>query len=144
LGLATALRWLADGFRARSDIRLHVTVPERMDRLPAELELALFRVAQEALTNVYRHSGARSAEIRLNSDAETVTLCVSDTGHGQTDGVSGTGVGLAAMRERMQQVGGEPHVVSNAAGTSVTARRRPDGESGTREALRPSPPPATE
>ena len=124
MGLATALRWLADGFRERSDIRLHVMVPDRMERLPAELELALFRVAQEALTNVHRHSGARSAEIRLYSDAESVTLCVSDTGRGMSG--AGAGVGLAAMRERMQQVGGEFTVTSVDGGTSVCASRRLD------------------
>ena len=127
LGLATALRWLADGFRARSDIALHVTVPDRLDRLPSELELALFRVAQEALTNVYRHSGARSAELRLSSDAESVSLCISDTGHGLGASATGSGVGLAAMRERMQQVGGELELVSSHSGTSLTARRRLDG-----------------
>jgi signal transduction histidine kinase len=137
LGLATALRWLADGFRARSDIQLHLVVPERMDRLPAEIELALFRVAQEALTNVYRHSGARSAEMRLNSDAETVTLCISDTGHGLGAGAVGAGVGLAAMRERMQQIGGELGLISGITGTSITARRRLDSASGSHETLRP-------
>jgi signal transduction histidine kinase len=138
LGLAMASRWLADGFRARSEIQLHIVVPDRMERLPAELELVLFRVAQEALTNGYRHSGARSAEMRLSADAETVTLCVSDTGQGLGAGAVGAGVGLAAMRERMQQVGGELNVISDSAGTSITARRRLDAAGMTREALQPA------
>jgi signal transduction histidine kinase len=132
LGLATALEWLADGFRERSKIELQVTVPARMERLPDEVELALFRVAQEALSNVYRHSDARSASITLSCDAELIALQISDTGKGFDTSSSGTqavllpgevrhGVGLAGMRERMQQIGGEFEVRSDLHGTTVRA-----------------------
>jgi len=127
LGLATALRWLADGFRERSDIQLHVAIADEPMRLPEAAELALFRVAQEALTNVHRHSGARSAEIRLSRDAESVSLCISDSGHGMPDDASASGgtpafgVGLAAMRERMCEIGGELQLRSDTTGTVVAA-----------------------
>ncbi|HTP40744.1 MAG TPA: sensor histidine kinase [Steroidobacteraceae bacterium] len=135
LGLATALEWLADGFRERSQIALSIAVPAQMDRLPDEVELALFRVAQEALSNVYRHSEAKSAAITLSCDAETIALQISDTGKGFDLTGSGSravlspgqvrhGVGLAGMRERMQQIGGELEVHSGMGGTTVTATLR--------------------
>jgi signal transduction histidine kinase len=147
LGLATALRWLADGFRVRSDIQLHVAVPEGGARLSAEAELALFRVAQEALTNVHRHSEARSAEIRLSRDAEHVTLCVSDTGQGfraadggappaTADGNPQFGVGLTGMRERLRELGGELRICSAGSGTTVTAVLPADPDAGRPEATR--------
>jgi signal transduction histidine kinase len=130
LGLATALRWLADGFRKRSEIQLHLVVADGVQRLPADVELVLFRVAQEALTNVYRHSGARSAEMRLSRDAETVTLYVADSGKGFGPLAPGAamdgsderfGVGLTGMRERLREIGGQLIIRSDSAGTSVRA-----------------------
>ena len=137
LGLATALRWLVDGFRKRSNIQLDALIPESLERLPQDIELILFRVAQEALTNVYRHSGARSAELRLSRDAESVTLSVADTGHGfgaytahatLDQGDPRFGVGLTGMRERVREVGGTLTIHSDATGTIVTASLPvPDG-----------------
>jgi PAS domain S-box-containing protein len=130
IGLLSALRWLADGLRQRSGIKTELQLPETMDRLPPEHELAIFRVAQEALTNVHRHSKSPSVTIRLFEQEDAVILEVEDAGHGILVGgsagtvadVTALGVGLAGMRERMRQLGGAMSVRSNALGTSVQAK----------------------
>jgi two-component system NarL family sensor kinase len=130
IGLLSALRWLADGLRHRSGIKIDLELPESMDRLPPEHELAIFRVAQEALTNVHRHSKSPSVGIRLFEQDGAVILEVDDAGHGILVGGSSSsamdaaalGVGLAGMRERMRQLGGELSVRTGARGTCVQAR----------------------
>jgi len=130
IGLLSALRWLADGLRQRSGIKIDLELPETMDRLPPEHELAIFRVAQEALTNVHRHSKSPSVAIRLFEQDGAVFLEVDDAGHGiLVSGSSGRvmeaaalGVGLAGMRERMRQLGGALCVRTSARGTCVQAR----------------------
>ena len=82
IGLLSALRWLADGLRQRSGIKIDLELPEAMERLPPEHELAIFRVAQEALTNVHRHSKSPSVTIRLFEQDDAVILEVEDAGHG--------------------------------------------------------------
>ena len=142
IGLLSALRWLADGLRQRSGIRTELELPQTMDRLPPEHELAIFRVAQEALTNVHRHSKSPSVTIRLFEQDDAVILEVEDAGHGILVGgssataadVTALGVGLAGMRERMRQLGGALCVRTNSHGTCVRATlaltrgaaRRPD------------------
>ncbi len=129
IGLLSALRWLADGLRQRSGIKIDLELPEAMERFPPEHELAIFRVAQEALTNVHRHSKSPSVTIRLFEQANAVILEVEDAGHGiLAGGASGTvtdaatlGVGLAGMRERMRQLGGALSLRSSAQGTCVQA-----------------------
>jgi PAS domain S-box-containing protein len=129
IGLLSALRWLADGLRQRSSIKIDLELPEAMERFPPEYELALFRVAQEALTNVHRHSKSPSVTIRLFEQDNAVILEVEDAGHGiSADGASGTvtdaatlGVGLAGMRERMRQLGGALSLRSGVQGTCVRA-----------------------
>jgi PAS domain S-box-containing protein len=129
IGLLSALRWLADGLRQRSGIKIDLELPEAMDRLPPEHELAIFRVAQEALTNVHRHSKSPSVAIRLFEQDDAVFLEVDDAGRGILVGSSGRvidaaalGVGLAGMRERMRQLGGALSVVTSARGTCVQAK----------------------
>jgi PAS domain S-box-containing protein len=126
IGLVSALRWLADGLRRRSDIETQLELPETMDRLPRDHELAIFRVAQEALTNVHRHSMSRSAVIRLFEENGAVVLEVEDAGQGMPepdshDAPVPLGVGLAGMRERMRQLGGALTVRSGVKGTCVRA-----------------------
>jgi PAS domain S-box-containing protein len=130
IGLLSALRWLADGLRQRSGIKIDLELPEAMNRFPPEHELALFRVAQEALTNVHRHSKSPSVTIRLFEKDGDVILEVEDAGHGifaagalgrVTDAAT-LGVGLAGMRERMRQLGGALSVRSSAQGTCVQAK----------------------
>jgi len=129
IGLSSALRWLADGLRQRSGIQIELVLPEAMERLPPEHELAIFRVAQEALTNVHRHSRSPSVTIRLFEQDEAVILEVEDAGHGILVGgppgrmvdVNALGVGLAGMRERMRQLGGALVVSTGPRGTCVQA-----------------------
>lgn len=129
IGLLSALKWLADGLRQRSEIRVDLELPPSMNRLPREQELAFFRVAQEALTNVHRHSASPSATIRLFESGDTLILEVEDAGRGllaepasgPIENVMALGVGLAGMRERMRQLGGRLTVRSSAGGTCLRA-----------------------
>ncbi len=121
IGLLSALRWLADGLRQRSGIQIELKLPESLERLPPEHELAIFRVAQEALTNVHRHSKSPSVTIRLFEREGTVIMEVEDAGHGITD-TAALGVGLAGMRERMRQLGGSLSVRTGPHGTCVQAK----------------------
>jgi PAS domain S-box-containing protein len=128
IGLSSALRWLADGLRMRSGLVIDLDLPQSMQRLPREHELALFRVAQEALTNVHRHSMSPSVSIRLHADLDTVALEVEDIGRGivrppgdAAAEILSAGVGLAGMRERMRQLGGTLTVRSGTDGTCVRA-----------------------
>jgi len=140
IGLLSALRWLADGLRQRSGIKIDLELPEAMERFPPEHELALFRVAQEALTNVHRHSKSPSVAIRLFEQDGAVILEVEDAGHGIFEGgASGRvtdaatlGVGLAGMRERMRQLGGVLSVRSSARGTCVQAKLALSATAGAR------------
>jgi PAS domain S-box-containing protein len=121
IGLLSALRWLADGLRQRSGIKIELELPESLERLPPEQELALFRVAQEALTNVHRHSKSPSVTIRLLEQEGAVIMEVEDAGRGVTDAAA-LGVGLAGMRERMRQLGGALSLRTGPYGTCVQAR----------------------
>jgi signal transduction histidine kinase len=127
LGLLSALRWLADGFRQRSAIEVRLDLPLSMERLPRDDELSLFRVAQEALTNIHRHAASPWAAIRLKVQSNSVTLEVEDAGRGMVrtgdadaEGPS-LGVGLAGMRERIRQIGGAFSAESTGAGPRVRA-----------------------
>jgi PAS domain S-box-containing protein len=129
VGLVSALRWYVQGFVERSEIRVQLDVRDDFTRLPADLETTLFRVVQESLTNIHRHSGSPAAEIRLTSDAESVSLEVTDYGRGippeQLRRCNGNraalGVGIAGMRERVRQLGGQLQVSSSEQGTTVNA-----------------------
>ena len=129
LGLVSALRWLADGLRERSGLEVRLDLPESMPRLSPANELTLFRVAQEALTNVQRHSASPWVALRLAVLPHDVSLEVEDAGVGipGSEGPPGPagpptlGVGLAGMRERIRQVGGTFEVESAGAGTRIRA-----------------------
>jgi PAS domain S-box-containing protein len=130
IGLLSALRWLADGLRQRSGIQIALELPESLERLPPQHELAIFRVAQEALTNVHRHSRSPSVTIRLFEQDGAVFMEVEDAGHGilaagapdRATDAAALGVGLAGMRERMRQLGGTLSVRSSPLGTCVQAK----------------------
>ena len=142
IGLLSALRWLADGLRQRSHMEIALELPPAMTRLPREQELALFRVAQEALSNVHRHALSPTATIRVRQDGEQVVMEVADEGRGILAGGDGPlvgttlGVGLAGMRERMRQLGGTLTVLTSPHGTTVRAElaavysQRPDRLAG--------------
>jgi PAS domain S-box-containing protein len=123
-GLTSALRWYVEGFTERSGIQVTLDVPPDQPRLPREVETVVFRVMQEALTNVHRHSGSPTAAIRLAVDPTSVCLEVRDNGqgfphHGADDGPPNPGVGIMSMRERVKQLGGEINIESGAGGTAV-------------------------
>jgi signal transduction histidine kinase len=128
-GLASALRWYVDGFTQRSGIEVELEVAENFGRLQAELETAIFRTVQECLTNVHRHSGSKTARVRLTQSAEGLHLQVEDKGSGiasekleelVSDGAPG--VGIRGMRERVRQLGGTLEVNSDHTGTTVEVR----------------------
>jgi PAS domain S-box-containing protein len=129
VGLISALRWYVHGFVERSEIRVQLDLPDDSTRLPADLETTLFRVVQESLTNIHRHSGSPAASIRLTEDAESVSLEVTDFGHGISPeqlwrcnaGRAVPGVGIAGMRERVRQFGGQLQVNSSTQGTTIKA-----------------------
>ncbi len=123
LGLAEALHDYAGGFARRSLLRVEVNTSKFEGRLPVELEMALFRVAQESLTNVHRHSESSDALIRLERDEHEVRLEVQDSGRGLPPGAQGkgAGVGLRGMRERLRQFGGQLTIESDSEGTTVLA-----------------------
>lgn len=129
LGLSSALRWLADGLRARSGLEVRLELPERLEGIAPEEELALFRVAQEALTNVHRHSSSPWVALRLRAEPASVVLEIEDAGRGIPAAEPGdpassgrfAGVGVAGMRERIRQLGGTLTVESATGGTVVRA-----------------------
>jgi len=104
---------------------VEIEIPENFGRLPQEMEIACFRLAQECLTNVHRHSGSTTARIRLEKVDSEVRLEVSDAGRGFSAGTvserEGHGLGIQAMRERAQQLGGRLEIDSSPSGTRVLA-----------------------
>jgi len=127
-GFASAARWFVDGFAKRSRIPVKCDFAEMAQRPSRDCELVLFRVLQESLTNVHRHSGASEAHVDLAWENDHVHLSVYDNGHGigehhmhQLPGVTDTlGVGIAGMRERVRQLNGTLEVRSGSSGTTVS------------------------
>jgi PAS domain S-box-containing protein len=135
VGLASALRLYIEGFTDRSKINVELDIPDDFGRLPQELETAIFRVVQECLTNIHRHSGSPVARIRISHIGNHVRVEIEDEGTGiptekrkAMDSVGSPGVGINGMRERLRQLGGSLEVCSPAApsedsnhGTVITA-----------------------
>ncbi len=125
VGLTSALRWYVDGFAQRSKIAVELDLPDQAARLPRDLELVVFRVVQESLTNVHRHSGSGSAKIYLRHSDHAVDFEISDRGRGispekQRDMTAAkSGVGVRGMQERVRQLGGTLQIVSGGDGTKV-------------------------
>jgi two-component system NarL family sensor kinase len=120
VGLAYALSRYVDGFTERSGIRVDVEVPPDLGRLPQEVETTVFRLVQECLTNIHRHSGSSTARLRLTRGPSDLVLEVEDTGHG-IPGDARSGVGIASMRERVQQLNGQLEIASHPGGTTIKA-----------------------
>jgi signal transduction histidine kinase len=124
LGLAAALRWYANEVQKRASLEITFELSGESPETPSEVKTAIFRIAQEALTNVIRHSGAQSATVRLMFDAETVTLEVQDNGHGfdtkKIGSASRPAWGLLGMEERANLLGGSLKIDSEPGkGTTV-------------------------
>ncbi len=130
MGLKSAVPWYLEGFSARSGIDSTLEVQPCFGRLPRDSELALFRVLQESLTNIHRHSGSKSAHVRLALKDGLAVLEIEDKGKGVPaqlleqsgrDWTGAHGVGLRGMSERVRQLGGRLELISNQSGTRVTA-----------------------
>jgi PAS domain S-box-containing protein len=124
MGLIAALGSYLEGFARRSGLEVTMSAPPGPRRLPREVELALFRIVQEALGNVHRHSGSRTARVQVAFTPGQVSVEVSDDGRGlpaETLTGSQAGLGLTSMRGRMDQLGGRLEIESSGRGTSIRA-----------------------
>jgi signal transduction histidine kinase len=130
MGLKSAIPWYLDGFTKRSGIKTTLEVSPEYNRLADDVELAFFRVLQESLTNVHRHSGSQTAIVRLLMQDGNAVLEISDQGKGTElqnceqageDWLGALGVGLRGMSERVRQLGGKLDLSSSNKGTTVTA-----------------------
>src|ERR1700730_10158937 len=128
IGFVAAAAWYVEGFAKRSGINVSLDLPKDIGRLADAVEVALFRVLQEALTNIHRHSGSAAAEVHIGIDDAEVSLQVRDHGDGmpshllerfQTSGGE-TGVGLSGIRERVKELGGRLDIRSDSQGTLVS------------------------
>jgi two-component system NarL family sensor kinase len=126
IGLAEALRWYIKGLAERSGLDIQLHIPDDFGRLSREMELVVFRLVQECLTNIHRHSESETAAIRLERRAETIVLEVQDHGRGIVAEklaqiqAHGSGVGIRGMRERARQFDGEMEIESTEKGTSIS------------------------
>ncbi len=123
-GLAPALRWYTRGFAERSEIRTTLDIPEPFPRLSQEIEITVFRVVQEALTNVHRYSGSKFAEVRLSFDNAKLYVEIRDRGCGfppLAEQRTELGVGISGMRERVKQLNGD-FEISSIPGKGTTVR----------------------
>jgi signal transduction histidine kinase len=150
IGFASAAEWLVEGFAERSSIQAEIHIPKRPPRLPHSFELTLFRVLQECLTNIHRHSKASRADVSFSVSDREAILTVRDYGKGMTGNVLSKvktgdhhgGVGLAGMRERVLEQGGVMEIFSDGTGTAVVVRI-PLAELAAQDHYAvPSPPPA--
>jgi len=128
VGLCSALQWYVDGFSKRSGIATILELAADFGRLTPELEIAIFRVVQESLTNVHRHSGSSKANVRLKRSQDAALLEIQDEGKGIASdtkslllGSGPVGVGLRGMRERVAQLGGTLEIESEGNGVTIRA-----------------------
>jgi PAS domain S-box-containing protein len=124
-GLSSAIGWYVQGVSERSGIAIDFDISKEFGRLPRELELVVFRIVQESLTNIHRHSGSKRAAIRIVRAPEAITMDIEDSGKGISREHLGavqsgaSGFGIRAMRERLRPLGGELQISSGADGTRV-------------------------
>ena len=124
-GLASALSWYIEGLIQRSGLDIKLSIADDFGRLPADMELMVFRIVQEALTNIHRHSGSNNAVIRVTQEADSILVDVQDTGKGISPEKladiqsHGSGVGIRGMQERLRQFRGNIKIESGSSGTRV-------------------------
>ena len=127
-GITAALGWYIDGLRLRSGLAIDLMIQPDFGRVDRDLELVIFRIVQECLTNIHRHSGSKTASIQITRDAESVYVEVEDRGKGISPErmseiqTRGAGVGLRGLHERVRQFQGDLKIESAGDGTKVTAR----------------------
>jgi len=127
-GLPVALRWYAEGLAERSGLKINVNIPENLGRFGRDMELMMFRLVQECLTNIHRHSGGNHADITVWSDGCEVGLDIRDNGKGMSAEklahiqAQGGGVGIRGMRERIHPFQGTMEIESDGSGTQISFR----------------------
>ncbi len=126
MGLESALRWYVDGFGKRSGIKVTLNLPEKLGRLSRDMETAIYRIVQECLTNIHRHSESPTASICLSHSLDQIALEVHDEGKGidqeklsKITSTGVTGVGLRGMRERITDFRGGLEISSREKGTRI-------------------------
>jgi two-component system NarL family sensor kinase len=118
LGLTLTLRGFVEGFATRSGIAISMTTASELDKAGFEVELAVFRILQEALSNIHRHSQSRTATVLVSCNGRTFTVEIADQGRGIPPGFV-EGVGLASMRERVKLLKGELEIRTGQSGTAI-------------------------
>jgi two-component system NarL family sensor kinase len=148
IGLASALSWYVGGLAERTSLRISLDIAEDFGRLPREMELVVFRTVQECLTNIHRHSGSKTASIRIARHPDRITVAVEDCGNGMSRETlqrlksGGSGVGIAGMHERLRQFGGTLSIDSDSSGTQIRMKIPiPSGSSAGVDAAHPVPDP---
>jgi signal transduction histidine kinase len=129
VGFPCAAEWYVEGFAKRSGINVNLDLATDRERLPITMETALFRVLQESLTNVHRHSGASQVSVCFQRQSEAAILEVRDFGRGipsaqlvrLREASAELGVGLAGMRERLKELNGRLELESDGHGTVIRA-----------------------
>ena len=125
-GLLEAIRWYMQGLTERSGLNIELTISENFGRLAGEIELAVFRIVQECLTNIHRHSASKTATIRLSRTAESVSLQIQDEGKGISAEMLAriqaqrSGVGITGIRERVRHFRGVMDIQSSGRGTKIS------------------------
>ncbi len=126
-GISSALNWYVQGLTERSSLKIDLEIPDHFGRLPSDMEIVIFRLVQECLTNIHRHSGSKTALIRIEREENAVRLKVEDHGGGMSPErlaaiqSQGTGVGIRGMRERVRHLHGELVIESDSSGTRIYA-----------------------
>jgi len=127
MGLSSALSWYIEGLERRSGLKIELSITEDVGRLPGDMELVIFRLVQECLTNVHRHSESKNAAIRITRGAESISVEVKDEGKGMSPErlteiqSQGSGVGIRGMCERLRQFRGDLVIESGSSGTRISA-----------------------
>jgi PAS domain S-box-containing protein len=127
-GLQSAVSWYVQGLPERSGLEVRLDIPEDFGRLPSDMELVVFRLVQECLTNIHRHSESKTASIRMVRESNWVTLDIRDQGKGMSSTrlaevqAGSSGLGIRGMRERLRQFDGSLNIESGDSGTRVFAR----------------------
>ena len=126
IGLGSALHWYVEGFAERSKIKIQPEIPKDLGRLPTDMETAIFRIVQECLTNIHRHSGSKTATIRIIARDRRILVLAQDSGKGippeklQVSAEGRRGVGFRGMIERIRYLGGHMNIHSDDKGTILT------------------------
>ncbi len=127
MGISSAQSWYVQGLEERSGLKIGLRMSDNFGRLPSEMELLIFRLVQESLTNIHRHSGSKIAQIEIVREGENVRVAVEDQGVGMSPPrlaeiqSHGTGVGITGMRERVGHFHGDLVIESNGSGTRIYA-----------------------